>query len=127
MCCKILSKKFKSIRCPNGVTLGYLKTLNKDKYVVFICEYPLDFLDAPSPSSSFKDEVKMSLLIRAVSSQPATRPKLAQPTASPSRQLGPSQPIGKRRAGNVQRSSSEKVRFFGVFLVTDSGQIPTFN
>ena len=98
---------------------------------------PLDFLDAPSPASSFKDEVKMSLLIRAVSNQPATQPKLAQPSASPSWPLGSSQPIGlsarkpwqrrTRRAGNVQRSPSEKVRFFGVFLVTDSGQIPTFN
>ena len=47
-----------------------LKTLDKEKYI--FVNTPLDFLDAPSPASSFKDEVKMSLLIRAVSSKPAT-------------------------------------------------------
>ena len=86
------------------MALGYLKTLNKEKYVGHICEYPLDFLDAPSPASSFKDEVKMSLLIRAVSNQPATQPKLAQPSASPSWPLGSSQPIGLSAHKRRQRT-----------------------
>jgi len=65
---------------------------------------PLDFLDAPSAASSFKDEVKMSLLIRAVSNQPATQPKLAQPSASPSWPLGSSQPIGLSAHKRRQRT-----------------------
>ena len=70
---------------------------------------PLDFLDAPSPASSFKDEVKMSLLIRAVSSQPATlaqaspvfsQPKLAtrlKPANRPKRAQALATPHTPRR------------------------------
>ena len=97
------------------MALGYQKFLNREKYI--FVNTPLDFLDAPSPSSSFKDEVKMSLLIMAVSSQPATRPKLAQPTASPSRPLGTS----ARKPGNAVQAThrgapQKKLDFLGSFL-----------